>query len=203
MPDSDSIKRGPRLRHGHARAGKRTPTYRSWRAMNDRCSRPTNIGWHIYGGRGIKVCKRWRKFDNFLADMGERPKGLTLERKKSEKNYEPNNCIWASQKAQQNNRSNNRLITAFSKTQTLQQWADELGCRRKLISDRIKRGWSVEKALTTKSRKEAPKTHCKHGHLLSGDNLYLYDGRRYCRTCKRRHCLDRQKRLRANKAHQS
>lgn len=73
----------------------KTPTYRIWRVMLNRCDHSSQDSYKYYGGRGIKVCERWRKFENFLSDMGEKPDGLTLDRKKSEGNYEPGNCRWA------------------------------------------------------------------------------------------------------------
>lgn len=82
------------LKHGHARVGSLTPTWHSWHAMMERCYRPTNDSWKHYGGKGIEVCKRWHIFENFLADMGERPLGKTLHRIDSNKNYEPSNCEW-------------------------------------------------------------------------------------------------------------
>lgn len=81
--------------------GRSTGTYNSWVSMTGRCRNPNNIGWHLYGGRGIVVCERWASFENFLADMGERPEGKTLDRyPDSNGNYEPANCRWATAKEQ-------------------------------------------------------------------------------------------------------
>ncbi len=82
------------LRHGHA-AGSRSRTYIAWRGMKQRCSNPNLKDWPRYGGRGIKVCERWQRFENFLADMGECPEGLWLDRVDSNGNYEPGNVRWA------------------------------------------------------------------------------------------------------------
>jgi hypothetical protein len=91
-------------KHGHNKGGARSPTYYSWSAMRDRCLLTTHAHYDSYGGRGISICDRWRKFENFLADMGERPEGKTLDRINNDGNYEPSNCRWATAKEQRANR---------------------------------------------------------------------------------------------------
>jgi len=94
-----------KFKHGHGKAGELTPEYRTWLHMCWRCDNPNCISYPSHGGRGIMVCERWRDFANFLVDMGERPKGKTLDRyPDNDGNYEPGNCRWATFKEQRANR---------------------------------------------------------------------------------------------------
>jgi hypothetical protein len=90
-------------KHGHA-VGKPTSTYMTWQDMVGRCTNPSHKRWDDYGGRGITICERWRKFENFLTDMGERPGRLTLDRIDNSRGYEPSNCRWTTQSEQNRNR---------------------------------------------------------------------------------------------------
>jgi hypothetical protein len=96
-------------KHGHCTKALQSPTHLSWTAMINRCDNPKNASYPRYGGRGIGVAYAWRTFDAFLADMGERPPGTSLDRIDSDGDYEPGNCRWATAKQQAANRSSSKL----------------------------------------------------------------------------------------------
>ena len=130
------------IKHGHAKdpwRGGMTPTYRTWGKMKNRCSDPNGGAWHRYGGRGIKVCERWHKFENFLADMGERPKGLTLDRINNDGNYEPGNCRWVSHKENCNNTSVTKKIAGLSLTHI----SERFGIPKNILEARHRRGQPI------------------------------------------------------------
>lgn len=111
--------------HGHNKSTGRSGTYLTWDTMNQRCRNPKNTNYPNYAG--ITVCDRWRKFENFLADMGERPKKFTLERVDNSRGYEPGNCKWATRQEQLNNKRTNVFIEHDGKRMTLTRWAQFLG----------------------------------------------------------------------------
>lgn len=132
------------------------PTYRTWKAMIDRC-RPSAANSKHYYDKGIRVCDEWlgeegyriEGFNNFLEDMGDRPEGLTLDRIDGNKGYSPDNCRWATYKVQGNNTSRNQTITYQGQTKTYAEWADHVGCHRHTIRSRVLAGWEIEKIVTT------------------------------------------------------
>ncbi len=138
-------------RHGHCANGETTPEYRTWDSMRRRCGNPADKQWPSYGGRGITVCERWQVFDNFIADMGPRPKGppkYTLDRIDNDGHYEPGNCRWATHQIQQNNKRSNRPITINGETMNLMQWLERVGIGSRCFYHRLSLGMTPEEALT-------------------------------------------------------
>jgi hypothetical protein len=147
----------------HGQTGSRA--YVSWKAMFQRCKNPKAKFYPHYGGRGIKVCERWEKFESFLADMGHPPTGHTLDRKEVNGDYTPENCKWSTHKEQLNNRRNNVYITAFGNTKTLTQWAEEYKIPVTTLRNRIQRaGMSPENALTANAYYRQRGNKCDHDH---------------------------------------
>jgi len=142
-----------KTKHGQAQNGKRTGIYMSWVNMIQRCTNPNSTHYEDYGGRGIKVCKRWMKPENFIKDMIDNWKpGLTIERKNKNGNYCKKNCKWATRKEQARNTHRNHLITCFGKAQCIAAWSEETGISWYVIRWRITHGWLPEKALTERVR---------------------------------------------------
>lgn len=135
----------------HGLAG--TPTYDSWRSMHRRC-RPDFNGCSAYFDRGITVCERWGTFENFVADMGVRPPGTSLDRIDNAGNYEPGNCRWATPGEQARNTKANRMIAFNGEVLCVTDWAAKLGISRSALSHRLKTGWPIEAALTLSSDRQ-------------------------------------------------
>lgn len=134
------------LTHGKSK----TPTYIVWQMMIFRCTNKKNNRYKYYAGRGIVVCERWREsFENFIADMGERPEGrYSIDRIDNNGNYEPENCRWATTTEQARNQRTNRLITFRGETKTVAEWSVIVGISRRTIGNRIRLGWEAERILT-------------------------------------------------------
>jgi hypothetical protein len=135
--------------HGATQGKQWTRAYNTWHGMIQRCSNPRRREYARYGGRGITVCPEWRaSFEVFLADMGEPPPGCSLERADNNGSYCKENCVWAPGKVQNRNRRSNRQLALNGRTQPLAAWAEELGIPYFTIHARLRRGWSVERALS-------------------------------------------------------
>lgn len=151
-----------RTKHGHATSGFHSGTHRSWYAMIQRCAYPSHRAWKWYGGRGIKVCDRWlgtQGFINFLSDMGERPKGMTIDRKNVNGDYEPDNCKWATWSEQSSNRrkkspqKNCSTLTVSGVTKPLIEWCKEFGLNYSTVKNRKYRGWPEEECVLGRKKK--------------------------------------------------
>ena len=127
----------PNVTHGHSLKGKKTDIYQCWENMKRRCNYPKSPSYKNYGARGIKVCKRWDKFENFLADMGEPPKGLTIDRIDNDGDYEPGNCRWATHKQQAGNTTRSVWIENGGERQIKADWLREVGVNGN-VWDKIK-----------------------------------------------------------------
>lgn len=130
-----------------------TKTYKTWESMNSRCRNKNNPMYAVYGGRGIKICKRWHSFENFLEDMGERPTGKSIDRIDNDGNYCKENCRWSTQKEQNNNTSRNHFVEYKGERKTIMQWSEILGLEFSVICSRINRGWDVDRAMIEKVKK--------------------------------------------------
>lgn len=143
-------------KHGGCKRSRRDRLYGVWNSMKQRCENPRSSSYENYGGRGIAVCAEWKNsyeaFRSWAIDNGYDPDtdpGLcTIDRIDVDGDYEPSNCRWADAKKQANNCRNNRRVTAFGKTQTAAEWADETGIKYPTILFRLRNGWDPETALT-------------------------------------------------------
>ncbi len=137
-------------RHGHKPQSGASPEYVAWNGMRARCHNPSNPNYARYGARGIRVCEAWRNsFETFLSDMGRKPSTKhSIERINNNGNYEPSNCRWATATEQANNRRSSRVIKFNEEEKTLAEWSRLSGVSVTTIYQRIKYGWSIERALT-------------------------------------------------------
>lgn len=134
--------------------------YNVWHGIRQRCNNPKDKGYARYGGRGIKLCKEWDRYEAFKEwalengyDEKAAHKKCTIDRIDNNKGYSPSNCRWVSAKVQANNRTNNHWVTYHGETHTTAEWAEITGITREVIQWRLKRGWSEERTLTEPVRK--------------------------------------------------
>jgi hypothetical protein len=138
-------------KHRHTAGRKHSAEYTTWGGMIKRCTNPKAKSYERYGGRGISVCQRWRdSFVDFYEDVGPKPSNEhSLERIDNNKNYEPENCRWATGSEQARNTRRNHTLTLSGVTRTLVEWSEITGLKSSTIRMRVSRyGWSVERALT-------------------------------------------------------
>ena len=149
------VREGCHRTHGQGGAGsRRNPTYSIWAAMMQRCSNPNDKNWMSYGGRGITVCNAWRVFEAFYADMGNKPVGLTLDRRNNNEGYNKRNCRWVPTKTQNRNKRSNVWVDIEGTSKVLQDWCDTLNISRQGVYYWTKKGLSYAEAITRVSRKK-------------------------------------------------
>lgn len=128
----------------------KSPTYNIWSGMKKRCYNPKSRNYPLYGAAGIQVCDRWKKsFDNFYADMGERPPGMSIERLDSKGPYAPGNCVWADRTTQNRNRSMSRWVEVDGRSMCLSEACQIYGTTIRRVHKRLKFGWDLMEALRT------------------------------------------------------
>lgn len=134
------------IKHGM----RHTRSYKSWQGMKSRCLNKSVSSYKDYGGRGIKICKKWMKFENFYKDMGNRPNGTSLDRINNNKGYYKKNCKWSTPEEQNINKRNNHCIYYKGRTMTISEWAKILNINPGTLHHRIFiYKWSIEKAFLT------------------------------------------------------
>ena len=145
-----------------------TRLYHIWCTMKARCNRPTSGKYDRYGGRGIKLCDEWQRFEPFYewAVSNGYSEELSIDRIDNDGNYEPDNCRWVKNKVQANNTSRVKRLTYQGVTHTYSEWSEITGIPHKVISKRIYKGWSVEDALSIEIGKYSGGRG--RGHLSSG-----------------------------------
>lgn len=161
------LSRSRRLTHGASTSLE----YGIWQSMLNRCRNPNTPSYKYYGAKGIAVCRRWLKFENFIGDMGVRPsESHSIERQDTAKGYSPGNCHWALQEEQSRNRSDTFLITYAGQTKHLTAWRRDGGIPKHLLN-RLVRGWSLKEATEIpKGKRRHPKRNKgrRHLHLIPG-----------------------------------
>ncbi len=135
LHDEVRRRKGRNITHGRSK----TTTYKIWTGLHKRCNNPRSLRYARYGGRGIAVCARWRSFENFLADMGECPPGLSIDRIDNDGNYEPSNCRWATDVEQARNRASVRLFRCGSELLTMPEIEARTGVRYGTVYYRLQR----------------------------------------------------------------
>lgn len=160
----------------HGLAG--TRAHLCWSHMHQRCYNPDCESFHWYGARGIAVCERWNSLEAFLEDMGHPPAGMTIGRIDNDGDYEPGNCRWETVEEQLENYRGNRFLEHEGQERIIKLWAKEYDRDPRRVSERVRRGWSVQRALETPT----PKTYeeAREEHIARGKAYWAANGAR-CR----------------------
>ncbi len=178
-----TIKRN--TKHGKSR----TKVYKTWKGIFERCFNKNSTSYKNYGGRGITVCKRWEKFENFNKDMGEPPTPKhSIDRINNNGNYEPTNCRWATKYEQAGNQRGNRVLKYKGQEKILADWAREYKINRYCLFERLKK-MPIHEALTKPllKRRTGTEYKCVNGHVFTPKNTGYVKSRsrlrRYCKKC--------------------
>jgi hypothetical protein len=178
------------------------PLYSVWQSMLNRCRNPNARAYPDYGGRGITVCDEWRDFDQFVADMGPRPVGMSLDRIDNDGNYTPSNCRWATRKEQQRNQRRAVFVTIEGTRYRAIELAEQAGVKTDTIVKRAAMGLPFDvvmskdrlpveegawkRAVTARVAKQRAQTHCANGHPRTPDNVSITpQGWTRCKACHR------------------
>ena len=125
------------IKHGLSKSR----AHRIWRKMLERCTNPNAAGYENYGGRGIAVCDQWLSFENFYADMGAPPDGMSIERRDNNGDYSPENCCWIPMVEQAKNKRSVAIIRRHGQSKTIREWCDEVGLKPGTVKHRMRAGW--------------------------------------------------------------
>ena len=153
----------------------RSRMYSRFCSMHARCYDSENSHYHRYGGRGIYVCEKWHVFDNYYSDLGDIPRGLSVDRIDNDGPYAPENCRVATATQQARNKSNNHIIYLDGESKTMAEWAEITGLPRTSIRNRLQRGWSAEEALTTPI--SGPGYRFRDGSVCGYRGVYFNQGK--------------------------
>lgn len=156
--------------HGETRGGRASVEYATWASMMRRCYNHNVQNYVRYGGKGVRVCRRWYTFTNFLTDMGRRPSARhSIERRRNDRNYTPNNCYWATREEQARNKSDCWRIRLGGTTRTVAEWARHLDVLDRRIYMRLRMGWTPKEAvllpMSQRLRRPARDAHTLHEAL--------------------------------------
>ena len=180
--------------------GSGTRLHRIWVSMRQRCSNPNRDRWSSYGGKGVRVCDEWSNFAAFRewALSSGYTDALSIDRIDVAGIYEPANCRWATNKQQSRNSTRTKWVTYNGVEMALPDACERAGMSLPLVSSRLSKGWSFERAISEPKHTEhyaTRITHCPYGHEYTAENTALYQGARICRECYRRRGRERYNRL--------
>jgi hypothetical protein len=150
---SSNLKSGHTKSCGCKKGGKThgdilSPEYKSWSGMRNRCLNKNSERYRFYGARGIKICSRWNRYENFLEDMGRKPSSnCSIDRINNNGDYEPNNCRWATPKTQARNTRQTRILKFNGERKSLPEWAEEYGLNPPTLWNRLNLGWTISESL--------------------------------------------------------